>query len=106
MAVNNRLRDKQVKFFVTDSEFNKLKDKADYCELSLSAYLRKMGVDGVIVKRDFKDMFFELNKIGVNINQIAKKANESGVVVERDVEELRNQYEKMFELYYEYVLNG
>jgi hypothetical protein len=106
MAKKKRLRDKLIQFWVTESEYNMVKDKADYCGLSISEYMRNVGVDGAIIKRDFKDIFYELNKIGVNINQLAKRANESGIVVERDVDELRNQYEKMFELYYEHVLNG
>ena len=40
-----------------------------------SAFCRKMTVDGYVIKQDFTDikkLIFEINKIGTNINQIAK----------------------------------
>ena len=43
-----------------------------------SAYLRKMALDGYIINQDFseiKKIVYELNKIGVNINQMTKVAN-------------------------------
>ena len=47
--------------------------------VSLSgAYLRKMAIDGYIVNTDttpLKKQYEEMHKIGVNINQIAKKVN-------------------------------
>ena len=42
---------------------------------NMEAYLRKMAIDGYIIQvdhSDIKKMMAELQKIGVNINQIAK----------------------------------
>lgn len=105
MAKKKRLRDKYIQVWVTEKERDVIKDKATYCGLSVSEYLRKLSIDGVIIKRDFEGLY-EINKIGVNINQIAKKANESGVVIESYVDELRVQYEKLFEVVYSQIING
>ena len=67
--------------------------------------MRKVSVDGVIIKRELEGLY-EISKIGVNINQIAKQVNKRDMVIERDVEELRMQYEKLFEVVYGQILNG
>lgn len=105
VARRGRLRDKYIQVWVTESERDFIKDKAKYCGLSMSEYLRKVSVDGVIIKREYEGIY-EINKIGVNINQIAKQANKRDTVIERDVEELRVQYEKLFEVVYGQILNG
>lgn len=105
MAKKERLRNKIVQFWVTENEYDVIKDKANYCNLTMSEYLRKVGVDGTIINRDLSGIN-EINKIGVNINQIAKRANEKGSVIESDVEELRVQYEKLFEIVYGQIING
>lgn len=105
MASKNRLRDKYIQVWVTESERKFIQDKAKYCSLTMSEFLRQVSVDGVIIKRDYAGID-EINKIGVNINQIAKKANKRDMVIERDVEELRVQYEKLFEVVYGQIING
>lgn len=101
----DRMRNKLVQFWVTEKEYEIIKDKSCYCDLTLNEYMRQMGVDGVIIKRDFSKID-EVNKIGTNINQIAKLANSRGSLIERDVVELRLQYEQLFEVMYREILNG
>ena len=50
---------------------------------NFSAYARKMLIDGYIVHMDTSDIraqTAELQKIGVNINQIARRINSTGAV--------------------------
>ena len=105
MSEEGRLRNKKVQFWVTEVEHNVINEKAKYCTLSICNYLRKVSVDGVIIKREFEGLY-EVGEIGVNINQLARKVNTRGSVIERDVEELRVQYEKLFEVVYGQILNG
>ncbi|MDA8222503.1 plasmid mobilization relaxosome protein MobC [Desulfosporosinus sp.] len=105
MSEVGRLRDKKIQFWVTEIETDVINEKANYCGLSRSEYLRKVSIDGVIIKRDFEGLY-EINKIGVNINQISKNANKRDMVIERDVEELRMQYEKLFEVVYGQIIDG
>lgn len=47
-----------------------------------SVYARKMLIDGYVIRLDYSDvkaMTAELQKIGTNINQIAKRVNATGL---------------------------
>lgn len=94
-----RLRDKEVKFFVTQFELDVIDKKATIAELDRSKYCRKMTLDGLIVKQDFKqvdDLIYEVNKIGTNINQVAKRANEVEYVTLDDIKYLKKQLEGIY----------
>jgi hypothetical protein len=64
---------------------------------NMGAYLRKMAIDGMVIKKDYTDirkLLGEIGKIGSNINQIAKRANENLHIHQSEVEEvLRRQAE-------------
>lgn len=105
MSEEGRLREKKVQFWVTETELSVINDRAKYCKLSRSTYLRKVSIDGFIIKRELEGLN-DINKIGININQIARRVNQRGSVIERDVEELRVQYEKIFEVVYGQIING
>lgn len=65
---------------------------------NLSSYIRKMAIDGYIIKQDFKllkEYLVELNRIGNNINQIAKIANSYGDVYHTDLQEIKNQLNEL-----------
>lgn len=64
----------------------------------MGAYLRKMAIDGYIVNTDttpLKKQYEEMHKIGVNINQIAKKVNSTGDLYSEEMQELK-EMEKEF----------
>ncbi len=59
------------------------------------AYLRKMAVDGYIVHLDMgsmKELIKLLRSISNNVNQIARRCNETGNLYAEDVEDLRKGY--------------
>ena len=59
---------------------------------NFSAYARKMLIDGYIVHMDTSDIraqTAELQKIGVNVNQIARRINSTGAVYAQDVEDIK-----------------
>ncbi|NLD49121.1 MAG: MobC family plasmid mobilization relaxosome protein [Clostridiaceae bacterium] len=59
--------------------------------VNFSAYARKMLIDGYVVRHDFtelKGLTAELGKIGSNINQIAKRANETRNVYNEDIQDI------------------
>ncbi len=59
------------------------------------AYLRKMAVDGYIVHLDMGDMgqlVKLLRSVSNNVNQIARRCNETGNLYGEDVEDLRKGY--------------
>ena len=59
------------------------------------AYLRKMAVDGYVIRLDLgemKELLRLLRSISNNVNQIARRCNESGNLCGEDVEDLRKGY--------------
>ena len=76
----NRKRDIQKFFRVNEEEDKMIKEKMKQLGTdNFGAYARKMLIDGYVVKTDYttiKNLIKEINKIGVNINQIAKRTNE------------------------------
>lgn len=99
MAEKDRIRKKKIQVFVSEEELQYAKDKAEYCGLSMSDFIRKQITDGVIVKYetfDIKELAYQLNKIGININQIARNINEKGGEYDKqDMEELKQEFENM-----------
>ena len=50
--------------------------------------MRKMAIDGYIVEVDYSDLkavCAEMQKIGTNINQIAKRVNNTNIVFKSDM---------------------
>ena len=59
---------------------------------SLTAYVIRMAIHGYVLKMDLSDLkeMLRLMQIsGNNLNQYAKKANETGSIYYEDIEELR-----------------
>ena len=66
---------------------------------SLGAYLRKMALTGYHITLDLTDvreMVNQLSRIGNNINQIAKRANETRNIYSSDVEDLKRNYSEIW----------
>ena len=100
--MNNRKRNVQIKFRVTKEERSLIEEKMKQVPTSnMEAYLRKMAIDGYIIQidhNDIKEMTAELQKIGVNINQIAKRANATGNVYQEDIEEIKGALKEIWRL--------
>ncbi len=66
---------------------------------NLRAYLRKMAVDGYIVNLDMecvKELVRLLRSISSNVNQIARRCNETRNLYAQDVEDLRQGYDRVW----------
>ena len=69
--------------------------------LNMSAYVRKMALDGICVKLDLADVrqpIVLLQWCSANLNQYAKRANETGSVYAADIEDLRSRLDEIWEL--------
>ena len=61
---------------------------------SMGAYMRKVAIDGYIINLDLSDvreMVSLLRRCSNNLNQYAKRANESGSIYTADIEDLRER---------------
>lgn len=78
-AMAERKRAIQLKFYVTEQERILIEEKMKLLQTdNLGAYLRKMAIDGYIIQLDYsaiKEQTAEIQKVGVNVNQIAKRVN-------------------------------
>lgn len=67
---------------------------------NMGAYLRKMALDGYILRLDLPELneiLSQLRYMGNNVNQIAKRANEVGVIDEMDIRGVSKRQERMLE---------
>ncbi|MBO4346625.1 MAG: plasmid mobilization relaxosome protein MobC [Lachnospiraceae bacterium] len=67
---------------------------------NMSAYIRKMAIDGYVIRLDLSDVKEVSRLMGINsnnLNQYAKKANETGSIYQKDIEVLKEQHEKIWE---------
>jgi len=70
-----------LKFRVCPDDEDRIKIRAKKAGLSLSEYMRRMSCSGkIVVKESQADigLIRELNKIGVNLNQMVRKFNATG----------------------------
>ena len=92
-SMDGRKRTVQIKFRVTEAERDLILEKMKLVPTrNMEAYLRKMAIDGYIIQvdhTDIKAMTAEIQKIGVNVNQIAKRVNSTGSVYQEDIEEIK-----------------
>lgn len=68
---------------------------------NLRAYLRKMAVDGYVVKLDMGsvvELVKLLRSISSNVNQIARRCNSTHNLYAQDVEDLRRGYAEVWRL--------
>ena len=66
-----------------------------------SVYARKMLIDGYVIRLDYSDvkaMTAELQKIGTNINQIAKRVNATGTLYAQDIEDIKGAMAEIWQL--------
>ena len=73
-----------------------------------SVYARKMLIDGYIVNMDTTDIraqTAEIQKIGVNVNQIAKRLNSMGPVYAQDIEDIKGALAQIWQLQ-RYILSS
>ena len=68
---------------------------------NMSAYIRKMAIDGCVIQLDLS----ELNEVARilrinanNLNQYAKRANETGSIYLEDIRELKDQQENIWNM--------
>ena len=67
---------------------------------NMAAYLRKMAIDGYVVRLELpeiRDMVSLLRKISSNINQIAKRVNQTDRLYRAEIEEIQQKQEEIWQ---------
>ena len=95
-------RNVQIKFRVTEAERDLIYEKMGLLGTNnLAAYMRKIAIYGYIVAvdtADIKAMTAEIQKIGVNFNQIARRVNATSRIYEQDIEEMKGVLAEIWRL--------
>ena len=99
----SRKRKNLVGFWLDDNEFLSLKNKISQTNFTCSSYLRKSSLDkNITVIPGIRDFMIELKRIGNNLNQITRLANEGSLTIIGDNlkninEDLKSVWEKLAE---------
>ena len=93
-------RDQDVHFLASKEEVQRIHEKMDELGIrSMGAYLRKMALDGYCINLDLQDvkaLVSLLRRCSNNLNQYAKRANETGNIYEADIMDLQEQLEEIW----------
>ena len=102
MSEANRVRKVQLNFRVTDREKELIEGRMqELGTTNREAFLRKIAIDGMIVKLEvpkLKEILSLMRYNSNNINQIAHRLNESGRIYEVDVAQVQAQHEQLWNM--------
>lgn len=91
-------RDQDVHFLASKEEVQRIHEKMNELGIrSMGAYLRKMALDGYCINldlQDVKELVSLLRRCSNNLNQYAKRANETGNIMSRTSGICRNDWRK------------
>ena len=100
--MKKRTRPARIEFRVTEQERQLIQKKMEQLGTkNLGAYLRKMAIDGYIIKVDYteqKKLAAAISRVAGNINQICRRINQTGHFYEDDIVELKAKQCEIWEL--------
>ena len=87
---------------VTKEEWKKIHERMEEAGMkNLSAYIRKMALNGYLVHLDLSDVREVLRLLRIssnNLNQYAKRANETCSIYEADIKDLQKSHREILSL--------
>lgn len=96
-----RKRDVPVLFWVSAEEQELIRQKMEqFGTENMSAYLRKMALDGYVVKLDLpelKELVSLMRRNSNNLNQLTRKVHETGRIYDADLEDISQRQEQLWE---------
>ena len=98
----NRVRNNRIHFHLDDNEKKRMEQRMESVGVkNRDSFARKLILDGFIIQIDTTptaELVRLIKNATTNINQIAKRANESGSVYENDVLDLAAELQKIVPL--------
>ena len=93
-------RNVQMHFRVSEEEEKLIREKMKQTGIrSIGVYFRKMALDGYCIQLDLSDVKEVIRLLRIcsnNLNQYAKKANETGSIYQTDIENLKEILEEIW----------
>ena len=100
MSGPNRKREVQVNFRVSPQELEMIEQKmAQLGTSNLEAYLRKMALDGYVVKLELpelKELVSLMRYSSNNLNQLTRRVHETGRIYDADLEDISQRQEQLW----------
>ena len=98
-----RTRSHQVSFRLSDKEYALLQKKLAASGMSLTEFfIETISKGKVIIISDFITLLPELKRQGVNLNQLARRANQFSPLDEQEIlitlQQCQNTYQRLYEL--------
>ena len=97
----HRKRTVQLHFMVTEHERELIRQKmAQFGTNNLGVYLRKMAIDGYIVKLELpelSELLSLLRRTSNNVNQVARRVHETGNVYRTDLEDILQKQQQLWD---------
>lgn len=94
-------REIMVKFRATPEEYDLMQQKAELSGIvSLSAYIRKMAIDGYVIKLELpelREMISLLRRSSNNLNQVARRVNSTSRIYAEDMEDMLRQQQELWQ---------
>jgi hypothetical protein len=88
-------------FWVTPEEREQIEYKMSQLGTkNMSAYLRMIAIDGYVVRLELpelQEMISLLRRSSNNLNQLAKRANETGRIYEADIDDVKQNQERIWQ---------
>lgn len=85
-------KERRLELRLSDEEYDLIQRQMALCGTgNMSAFLRKMAIDGMVIKLDMpeiQELLRLLRRANANINQIAKRLHETGRFYDTDLEEI------------------
>lgn len=98
----DRTRPIRIEVCVNEQERSLIRHKmAQLGTRNMSAYFRKMAIDGYIIKVDYteqKKLAAAVSRVAANINQICRRINSTGHFYDDDIAELKARQAEIWEL--------
>lgn len=95
-----RKRNIVIRFRVAPEEREMIESKmAQFGTTNMAAYLRKISIDGYVVRLDLpelREIVSLLRRSSNNLNQIAKRVNETSRIYDADIDCLKENQEKIW----------
>lgn len=95
-------RTEQFHFYATPEEAKLIRAREQKTGiLNESAYLRKMALNGYLIQMDLSDVKEAVRLLGItsaNMNQYAKKANETGSIYKEDIEDMKLRQDELWQV--------
>ncbi len=99
--MNFQRRDKIIHARLSSDEVKSMHEKMESLGVkNESNYIRKMVLNGYCISfdtKDIKELVYHLRRIGNNLNQYAKRANEDGSIYAADIEELKTSFDAIWQ---------